>query len=106
MKNISRLRRQLERILKGQQSNVLWYLCGLATLPIFGVLVSLVLKLPDRVVGVLIPLLFLIILILSAWLIFLLGKYKQCKRYLNEYHPDIDLDTFYTAKDAFDEDDP
>ena len=76
---------RLERIRKDQQSNVLWYLCGLATLPIFGVLVSLVFEIPDKVIGVLVPLLFLLLLILSAWLILLKDKLRVCQKYLKQF---------------------
>ena len=70
-----------------EKCNVLWYLCGLATLPIFGVLVSLVLKIPDKVIGVIVPLLFLLLLILSAWLILLKDKLTICQKYLKKFAP-------------------
>ena len=105
MKNISHQRRQLERVLKSQTSNLLWFLCGLVTLPILGVLSFLVLKLPDTVIGVLIPLLSLTVLIESVTLIFLLDKNNQYKRYFKENHINLNLDDHYEAIDSFNEDD-
>jgi len=73
------------------------------TLPIFGVLASLVLKLPDIITGVLIPLLSLTVLIESIALIFLLDKYRLIKKFLNEEHPNINLDALEESETAFDE---
>ena len=87
MQYITRLRRRLERIRKDQQSNALWYLCGLATLPAFGVLSSLFLKIPGKVLGVLVPLLFLLLLILSTWIILLKDKLNICQKYLKQFAP-------------------
>ena len=101
MKRISHIRKRLERTRKGQLSNVLWYLYGLATLPIFGVLASVILELPDKVIGVLIPLLFLLLLIQSTFLIFLLDKYAQAKRFIDKHHPGVNLDGLEEEAEEF-----
>ena len=101
MKYISRTGRQLSTSLQGQFSNLLWCLVGVFLAPIFVGLATLFLKIPDKILSVLLLILCLLLLILSLFSICLLGKYDQAKRFINEHHPNIDLDGLEKEAEGF-----
>lgn len=103
MKRIRHIRQFLQKRKSRWIDLVTGILLGTLLPPLFAASVAIFSKLPSVIRGTLFLLLFLTQASTLAWLILLHEKYDQCKRYLSEHCPGVDLDAEDELSDAWNE---
>jgi|GEM_PF-4735615 hypothetical protein len=101
MKNIRAMRQFLERRRSRLIDLVLGLFVGILCLPLLSWSLSRFAELPSELKEKLLLLLCLTQLITLAWLVLLYEKYDQCKRYVQNHHPNVDLDSEDEFSDGF-----